>query len=703
MATITIDVLNTSLTLTGDGPLTSAYDVSFDEPLSMCGAFSFAVPARDQRAALLTVQKSVVRIYEDGVAVFLGLVESRERAISAGGAVFRVAGRSYLAALSDQSVGFLLLASGAAGITDAPADVLAATSPTGLSSGWTLDTTNGVSVTANAVYGRMRGESRLSALVMIAERAGEGFIYRPGLAGSGDKKVIWLSSYAASGVRAIQGGGEALALEDNPYICLITSLTELEDGAELVNRLLPFGAGEDLENSAFTIAASTYTSLGTPGQPDNFAVYTSSGTGIIDWNYSISALGYRQREAVVQFQDIVPISNTDADHETAANMLAFAGMRWLEKYGIAHKFYDLAVTQLPSTVYAGTSVRVIYYEEDTDGTVLHDINTDLYVLNVATGYGNDGSKAYSLTVGTTDRFPTSEGEMVAARIEEGRIYGAYTQFGPNVDTIAYNDEFDDTTAARLDFWLGAEIAQVQQVLLRFRIDPLRSTVKSVGGSASVEVTIDTIAVDVSTSVSVSGTIDTRHDHAVPEHYHSTVIVDGSAFTLVANANLYTSGGIYYIGHEAGGSSHDVFTKLTGEGSTTAQTGGSASLALSGTGSGTGTGTGTGSGTTDLSSAITAEYGIFEDSGATVIDDSTLGNLQADIVMTVNGTDRTSSIVASAVSGWYELDVTAWVSDPDTYRPTAATHYISVIAAAGLRGRIAAQLQIRARIQAVAYT
>jgi hypothetical protein len=674
MATITIDVLNTSLVVTGDGPLTSAFDVSFDDPLSMCGAFSFSVPARDQRAALLSVQKSVVRIYEDGTAVFLGLVESKERTISAGGAVFRVAGRSYLAALTDQSVGFLALASGSAGITDAPADVLAATSPTGLTSGWTLDTTNGTSVTGNAVYGRLRGESRLSALVMIAERAGEGFIYRPGLAGSGDKKVIWLSSYADSGVRAIQGGGETVALESNDSICLITSLTELEDGAELVNRLVPFGAGDDLENSAFTIRGSTYGSVGTPGTASDFTVFPTSGKGVIDWNYSITTLGYRQRDAVVQFQDIGPISNTDADHEAAADMLAFAGMRWLEKYGIPHKFYDLAVTKLPSAVYAGTTIRVIYYEEDTDGTVLHDINTDLYVLNVSTAYGNDGSKSYNLTVGTVDRFPTSEGEMVAARIEEGRVYASYTQFAPTVDTIAYNDEFDDTIAARLDFWLGAEIAQVQQVLLRFKIDSLRSTVKSVGGSST---TTNSGGSDTPTSGSGGSSTPTSGPS-------STSSSGSSSEPGTTGANL-SAGDPHSHNFTTPAHTHDIsHTHDVTIGSHTH------SVTIV-------------SHTHTLTPNITAAYGIFEDSGATVIDDSALDDLQDDIVMTVNGVDKTSEIEASTVSGWYELDVTEWVSDSDTYRPTAATHYISVIAVTGLRGRITAQLQIRARIQAVAYT
>jgi hypothetical protein len=361
-------------------------------------------------------------------------------------------------------------------------------------------------------------------------------------------------------------------------------------------------------------------------------------------------------------------------------------MRWLEKYGIPHKFYDLAVTKLPSTVYAGKTIRVIYYEEDTDGTVLHDINTDLYVLNVATSYGNDGSKSYGLTVGTVDRFPTSEGEMVAARLEEGRVYASYTQFAPTVDTIAYNDEFDSTTAARLDFWLGAEIAQVQQVLLRFKIDPLRSTVKSIAGSST---TTDSGGSSAPTSGS-EGT----HTHTTPSHYHNTVVVDGSAFTLVGNVNLYTSGGIYYIGHAAGGGvSRDVTTKLTGEGGTTSAAGASHSHTVTIDGH-----------THTLTPSITASYGIFEDSGATVIDDSTLAILKTEITVSVNGTPRTSSIVDSAVSGWYELDVTGWVSDSGTYRPTAATHYISVIAAnSGDRGRIAAQLQIRARIQAVAYT
>lgn len=671
MATITIDVHNSSLALRGSGPLTSAFDVTFDEPLSMCGVFSFRVPGSDPDMTMITTQDTVVKIYADGSLVYVGLVEAMERAISGGGVVWTISGRSYLAALTDQTVGFLALVSGAAGVTDGPSDVLSETSPTGLSSGWTLDTTNGASATSTAVYARFRGESRLAALVKIAEKIREGFIYRPQLAGSGDKKVIWLTGYTSSGVRAIQGGGEAVALEGNPYICLIESLTELEDGAELANRIVVYGAGDDLENSALTIAASTYGSVGTVGQPDWFAIYPTSGDGVIDYRYSQTTLGYRYREAVVQFPDIAPISNTDADQQSAANMLAYAAMQWLRRYGIPHKFYELEVLKLPSTVYAGKTIRVIYYEQTEDGTVLHDINADLNVINVSTQYGNDGSVRYRLTVSTTDRFPTSEGEMVAARIEKANVYGAYTQLGPSVDTICHTEDFDDTTGASINFWLGTEIAQVQQVLLRFKVSALRSTVQSIAGSSTT-----TPSGGGSTTESGGGSVSGSGDHV-----HPINIPPG---TVATNIGLDAGGGIVNAGggtatpstqFETGGHTHTTPNHIHD----------------------------TPAHQHTFVPNISSSYGIFQDSG-NVIDVSDVDAVKAGIVLTVNGTVRTGSIEASSASGWYELDVTGWVSSATTFRPTQMASEIVIKAAiSGKMGRVTAQLQIRALVQSVAYS
>ena len=679
MATITIDVLNFSLTTTGSGPITSAYDVQFDEPLSQCGIFSFKVPCRDTKSALLLTQQSVVRIYADTSAVFLGIVESKERSIDASGiAYFDVSGRSFLAELSDQSVAFLALVSGSSAVTTGPASVLSASSATGLSSGWSLDTTNGASATTNDIYAQFRGESRLSALVKISDRIGEHFIYRPQMAGSADRKVIWFSSFADSGVRAIQQGGEAVALEGNDAIALITSLSELEDGFDIVNRILPFGAGDDLENSAFTIAASTYSSLGSSGNPDWFTVFPDSGTGIIDYLYSITTLGYRQREQVVQFQDIAPISNSDADQITAADMLAEAAMRYLERYGIPRKFYELEVTKLPSTVTPGQTIRVVYYEVDADGNTIHDINDDLNILNIATNYGNDGndgSVIYKLTVSDTDRFPMNDAEEMAQRIEQGQVYQSYTQLSSNSDTISHVEDFDTSTSISFPFWMGAEIAQVNQVLLRFRVDPLRSTVASsaAGSSHTHSVTINS------------------HTHTIPGHSHTlTVPHTGSVAGDVGVVS--SSQGLWYTGTDVGDWS--ILTD-SGTGGTTSDSGGSS--------------TPTSASESSHTHALT--YGVYEDSGTGVPRVDTIAHLLEDVTIEVNNV----AIVAGDLTltgGYFVLDLTALESGgsrivvtEDTFRPVSVYNTITVqgnfVSPDNHQGRFTGQLLIRSLVQATA--
>lgn len=703
MATITIDVLNFSLTTTGSGPIKSAYDVQFDEPLSQCGIFSFKVPCRDTKSALLLTQQSVVRIYADTSAVFLGIVESKERSIDASGiAYFDVSGRSFLAELSDQSVGFLNLESASAAVSNGPALVLAATSPSSLTTTWAIDSTApSYTTTTRDVYARFRGENRLSALVKISEKIGEHFIYRPQLSGV-DREIMWLRSFSDSGVRAIQQGGEAVALEGNDAIALITSLSELEDGFDIVNRILPFGAGDDLENSAFTIAATAYPStVGTLGQPDYFIVRPTDSTGIIDWYYSSTTLGYRQREHIVQFHDIAPVSNTDTDQIAAADMLAEAAMRYLERYGIARKFYDLQVTKLPSTVTPGQTIRVVYYEVDADGNTIHDINTDLNILNIATNYGNDGSVIYKLTVSDTDRFPMNEAEAMAQRIEQGQVYQSYTQLSSNSDTISHVEDFDTSTSTSFPFWMGAEIAQVNQVLLRFRIDPLRSTVKTIGGGASVELAMD----------NHGHTVDLpNHTHAIDEHYHTVVVVDESAFGgKDYNLNLAIDSGTPYIAHDGGGGvgSQNVTTKLTGEGTTTTNSGGS-TVDTSVNDNTTLTGT------VDLSSAITTTYGIYTDTGGAIPRVDTIAHLLEDVTIEVNNVAITASDdLTLSPGGYFVLDLTALedggsnriVVTEDTFRPVSVYNTITVqgnfVSPDNHQGRFTGQLLIRSLVQATA--
>ena len=697
MPSVIVEVkdLATTRSRVGSGPITSAFDVSFDEQLSAAGRFEFKVPCRDPKSAYLVVQARSVDIYIDGADApsFVGIVEEKVRVIpSSGAAYYQVSGYALVHELLDESVGFLTLASGSAGVINGPGTVLALHS-----GGWSLDTVNGNGTMTAAYYGRFVGLNCLHALSKLSERSGEHWIYRPALSGS-DRKIVWIgAASSSSGIRAVAGGGEAVALESNEHVALITAFEEVEDGFDLVNRIYPYGAGQDLQNSALTIAATTRTSSGgyTISTANNYVQYNPDG--------------YRIREMYLQFEDIAPVSNTVADVQAAANMVVDAAKVELARRSRLTRHYRLTVAKLPSSVQPGQTLRVIYFEENlTTGEVIHDIDEDLIVLGIATNISNGGGISYTLDVSNSDRLPADDDDQTIVEIERGRVYQSHTQIGPAIYTYSFDEDFDDTTAAELPFWLGSEIAQVQQVLLRFRIEPLHSTVKSVGGEASVDVDIDTISVTVTTSVSVSGTIDTRHDHEIPGHQHTILLTSGLAPTYpIGFGGAGTAGGLVFA---SGAGGNIAYPTDSGSGGVTSEEGGSASLALFGSGSGSGSGTGTGSGTADLSTAITAAYGIYTETDSDkIIRTGSVVNMTADMTLTVNGGAFSGTIQPAGVSGYWELDLTDDLIDGSTFRPDQVINTLEFVALTNTgvtpnvarTGRVKAQLLIRASVQAVA--
>lgn len=670
---IVVDIENRSGTKQGPGPIATVLSLEYSDALSRAGEFSFTMPARDTRAANLALKTTCVRIFDNNAQVFLGIVESLTKEVDDRGVgVLRVAGRNMLAELAEQSVGNLSLASSSAKVTSGPGDVIA------LASGWALDTSpvsplTGYSTSSNGVYARFAWESCLQALNRLHEVTGENF-----LTSDEDRKIVWIrDNWPDSGVRAIQGGADPVGLAANTAVCVIQNLQQVQEAHELVNKLFPFGSGEG--DARLTIAASSYAD-GAYLISGSQQFYLVKGSNYIQRSYSGYAYSTPDMERAVQFGEITPISNTDTDLASAADMLCDAAFRYLEWYGDPQTFYSLDVLSLPATVRPGMTVRVIY-----DDAAL-SVDANLKVIEVQRQIKTDGSRTARLLVSSVDRWPTSDEDEIVGQMMNGVVRQAHQQMGPGTWTISYREELDENNQANLYFWLGEEIAQVSQIILRFRVDPLRSTVRTVAGSS-------TSSGASSTSSSAS---ESSHTHTTPSHYHNTTIVDGSAFTLVANVNLYTSGGIYYLGRPSGGSSLQVTTVLTGEGGTTSAAGASHTHNIDHTHT--------------FTPSITTTYGIYEAASANTYGHSggvsTLAQIKTDLALAVGGVDRVASAVDAGTTGWFEIDVTQWLANTTTFRPNSEANLIwfsRKTATTGKTAMIVAQLQIRAIIQSVAYS
>jgi hypothetical protein len=282
---------------------------------------------------------------------------------------------------------------------------------------------------------------------------------------------------------------------------------------------------------------------------------------------------------------------------------------------------------------------------------------------------------YKLTVSDTDRFPMNDAEEMAQRIEQGQVYQSYTQLSSNSDTISHVEDFDTSTSISFPFWMGAEIAQVNQVLLRFRVDPLRSTVASsaAGSSHTHSVTINS------------------HTHTIPGHSHTlTVPHTGSVAGDVGVVS--SSQGLWYTGTDVGDWS--ILTD-SGTGGTTSDSGGSS--------------TPTSASESSHTHALT--YGVYEDSGTGVPRVDTIAHLLEDVTIEVNNV----AIVAGDLTltgGYFVLDLTALESGgsrivvtEDTFRPVSVYNTITVqgnfVSPDNHQGRFTGQLLIRSLVQATA--
>ncbi|HMR01775.1 MAG TPA: fibronectin type III domain-containing protein [Candidatus Competibacter phosphatis] len=401
-----------------------------------------------------------------------------------------------------------------------------------------------------------------------------------------------------------------------------------------------------------------------------------------------TAYGYHH--TALQFKEISPISNTDADVATAANALWAAAYHWLRTHDAPAKFYRLAVAKLNSILYPGQTIRVVA-KGYVEGSAYLNIDTTLTILETVTEVGAGGVRTTGLTVATTERWPASDGDQAAQEFHQAEVYQSLAQLGPAVDTISYRESIDDDTGATFYFWLGPEVALVNSVLLRFRTDKLRSTVKSVGGSSTTTSsgggsTPTTTSGGGSTPTTSSGggsTETSDPDNAF--HGHDFELANGTTGNPVyydsGTTALYTTGG-GTVGVNATNAthSHDVdIPNHTHDVTVPAHTHDVTVPAH----------------THDVTATVDTEYGIYEDPGTAYA--------ATDLEFSINGGAWRSDI-DSLGSSWYALDLTAEVVATGL-RPRQASNSVAVrvksASEADNKVQITAQIERRCVIQSIA--
>jgi hypothetical protein len=227
MTTFTIDLLDASNNPIGDGPLQNVLSVSAQEKLDEAGQVSFTVPATDTRAATLIDQADRFRVRLSSGAFIYGIIEKDTLDAAIDQPTRTITGANMLRELSAYTMGWWCFYANSNINTVILPELVAGT-------GWTLGT---IDAGLGTLYYRFDGDSRLAALIKIANNTGMHFRL-----GTAFRSIDFGEFGVSSGVTFQNVPDGRPAWDD---LVIIKSLQVISDRGPVVNRIYPWGAGQD--------------------------------------------------------------------------------------------------------------------------------------------------------------------------------------------------------------------------------------------------------------------------------------------------------------------------------------------------------------------------------------------------------------------------------------------------------------------------
>lgn len=658
LATIfTISVENAAGVKLGGGPIVTGTRWTYKQKLSAAGEWELQVPVGEPRLSAATLKRRVhCYVRRGGVLVWLGggIIESRQYGLSGDNVpVMTLSGPDLLRELAGVTVAFEVNALDAAPRATTILNNLFAAVPSWLQT---------LPATLPEITARFVHESVLNGLVSVCEKLGAFFWMEPYV--TKPRSIVIATAPVVSNIVATNMA-DPLAAERNPNLCLISNIERTETSWDAYNRLIVYGAGDG--QARLTLANATQWPDGSSvgfnylftdpyGRQHEFVLDKTTNT-ITD---VLAVAEYGQIEQAAAFKDIAPITPNDADMQAAANTLVVAAVNQLVLSSFPTESYRLSVAALRAVVHPGMQIRVIA-RKYRDGLPYIDIDQRLIIQEVDYEIDETGEKVTGLTVATTWKAEKTGATILSEQIQKLTALEAHPQMGANENTISYREDVDDDYSATFPFWLSRGTVTVNSIILRYKLEQLRSSVKTIGGTATGSVTLPSHTHNVNT----------------PNHQHN-IGIDSDATTHGFARIVYfdpTSGNLYY---DLSGGGAKTFTSTAGGGaSVTSGSGGSATVSL------------------DISNAISAQYGVFVDPNAAYSVD--------DLALNVNSQAVTETPV-NIGGDWNEVDLTHYLIDTTTLRPSAYDNTIAMAVKtankSGKKVRVTAQVEIRTTIQTI---
>lgn len=466
-----IDILDAGGNILGDGPLVNVSRLDTTARLDAIGECKFEMPAADPRSQYIAAGR-YFDVWEfpanDRSDGYLGrfVYKSKRLTDSAGIATLEVTCYDALRNLSRYSVNFRRVYDVVDVMT--VVDDLVSVVP-----GWDTNVDTGIGSTS-VTY---EGESVLAAIDVLRDRWGKHYRLQstnPAL------NVLEFGEFGDdSGVRlANLKGQEQAAIQMKPETALVTSITLVDEADEIINSIIPFGAGQGVSQLTIEQAtAGTYTVHEGANEDGSSFWYIQDAA---------SVAAYGERWKVLSLPQVRPISNSDTGIAYAADALKLMAEAYIIRHLVPKVTYAVDVIALRKDIQVGDTVR-LQYRGVVEGYSYIDIDDDFYVLDVAISRDVSGNRTNKLTIATAAERRTTDADIVVDVVRDITalkmhvpITLAYAPIGP------YTRRMDSTHDANFTVRIKEEIVYCNRALLRFKTSPLRSsaTAASSGGGAT---------------------------------------------------------------------------------------------------------------------------------------------------------------------------------------------------------------------------
>jgi hypothetical protein len=640
----------------GPGPIISGTKWTYRQKLSQAGDWTNEVPLAEPRLDYALLKRRIhcyLRKPTRTVWFGGGIIQKRGYSLSGTSpSMMNLSGPDLLRELAGVTVNFEVSAATPAPRATAILEAIASAVPD-----WTITIPSGLpEITARFVH-----ESALNALVSTCEKLGCFFWMEPYTVGP--RKIVISKTPLDSEIVATNLA-DPIAAERNLNICLLSDIEREETAWDAKNRLIVYGAGDGqarltlasatLWPDGITGVASPYAYTDPMGVAHNFVLDKATNT-ITD---TLAVAAYGQDEAAVAFKEIAPITQNDADFIAAANTLVSAAVNQLVLSSFPQVNYRLTVAALRGVVHPGMTIQV-HARKVRDGVAYINLSETLVILEVGYEVDTDGEKVNELVVSTSWKPEKTGATILSEAIQKLTAMDAHPQEGANENTFCYREDVDDDYSAGFPFWMSRGTSKLWSVTLRYKLEKLRSTVKA-SGTASTS------------TGSGGGATPTSSTYApVVNHSHQVDVVNsapsGSPVYYSASFGLNASGG----------------GTLTPTTLTTLPLNHSHTVTVP-------------AHTHTLTPTITNSYGVYEDPGTAYT--------VTDLDWTINTIPITET-PTSIGSGWYEVDITHYMTDATTLRPLAYANAVEVAVKtashAAKKVRVTAQIELRTTIQTIA--